>query len=109
MFYEWNGYKLRLDAKRIEQLEEALGGKSPLSIFAGVEKRELPSLKDMLTVLHFSMLALQSNIKRDDVYDIYDKYVEDGGSMIDLIKVITEVYRSCGIIPKELTEAEVKK
>lgn len=99
MFYEWNGYKLRLDAKRIEQLEDALGGKSPLSVFAKTEG--LPPLKDMLSILHAALVPLQHSIKKDDVYAIYDDYVNAGNNYTDLIKAIVEVFKVSGLIPKE--------
>lgn len=100
MFYEWNGYKLRLDAKRIEQLEDALGGRSPLSVFANVDKG-LPPLKDMLSILHCALVSLQSNIKKDDVYEIYDEYINAGNNYTDFIKAIVEVFKVSGLIPKE--------
>jgi len=102
MFYEWNGYKLRLDAKRVSQLEDSLGGKSPLSLFANTNEKNVPPLKGMLLVLHFSLQALQNGIKLDDTYDIYDKWIEEGHSMMELFSVIIEVYKSSGLIPKEV-------
>ena len=102
MFYEWNGYKLRLDAMRIIQLEEKLGGRSPLSIFNGVNNQQMPALKDLLLVLHYSLQALNQGIKLEDTYKIYDEFVTSGKGLVDLIPVIIEVYKMCGLIPKEV-------
>ena len=100
MFYEWNGYKLRLDAKRVVDLEIYLGNKSPLSLFAAGPKT-LPSLKDMLMVLHFSLQPLQHGIKIENTYDIYDKWVEEGHSMMELLPAIVETYKASGLLPRE--------
>lgn len=108
MFYEWNEYKLRLDAKRVAQLEDALGGKSPLSIFINAGERNIPALKDMLLILHYALQPMQHGIKLDDTYDIYDKYIEDGHTIVDFIPVLIEVYKVSGLIPKDAKEEEVK-
>jgi hypothetical protein len=99
MFYEWNGYKLRLDALRVFQLEEALGRKSPLTIFADTE---MPSLTNLLLVLHYSLQAYQNGIKKEDTYSIFDKYIEDGNTLVTLIPVIIEVFKVSGLIPKDV-------
>ena len=102
MFYEWNGYKLRLDAMRIIQLEEKLGGRSPLSIFVGINDQQMPALKDLLLVLHYALQALNQGIKLEDTYKIYDEYVSSGKGLVDLIPAIVEVYKIGGLIPKEV-------
>jgi hypothetical protein len=73
MFYEWNDYKLRLDAKRVVQLEDALGGRSPMSIFTSAGERNVPPLKDLLLALHYSLQAMNHGIKLDDTYRLYDE------------------------------------
>jgi hypothetical protein len=108
MFYEWQGYKLRLDAKRVSQLEDALGGKSPLSIFVNAGERNVPPLKDMLLVLHYALQPLNHGIKMDDTYAIYDKFIDEGKTLVDFIPVMIEVYKVSGLIPADTQEAEVK-
>ena len=103
MFYEWNGYKLRLDAMRIVQLEKALGG-SPLTVFSKAGEGTMPSLGDLLTILYYSLLAFNHSKRIEDTYAIYDKFVEEGNGIAELIAVIMEVFRASGMIPKEVEE-----
>lgn len=93
-------YSLRLDARRTVELEKKLG-KSPLSIFMGAKEGQLPSLGELLLVLHASLQPLQHGIKEDDVYAIYDKFIAEGKEFKDLIPIIIDLYRECGLLPKE--------
>lgn len=101
MFYEFMGYKLRLDAARIAQLEDKLGGKSPLSIFAEAGERNVPPLKSLLLVLHMALQPLNHGLKAEDAYALYDKYIEEGHSMVDFFQVIVDIYQASGLLPKE--------
>ena len=100
MFYEWNGYKLRLDGKRIVDLETALGGKSPLSVFVDV-RENVPLLKELLLILHYSLQPLNNNIKLENTYEIYDKWISEDNVITDLYTVIIEVFKMSGLIPKD--------
>lgn len=109
MFYEWNNYKLRLDAKRVTDLETALGHKSALSIFMNNQGQAMPTLSDLLLVLHYALQPMQHGIKLNDTYDIYDKYVEEGHTLMDLVPVIMEVYKVSGLMPKDIQEEQEVK
>jgi len=74
-------YKLRLNARSLVVLEKKLGH-SPLSIFNGVQSNELPELCKIISVLHASLQAYQSKMNEDAVYEMFDNYVEEGGSLI---------------------------
>lgn len=100
MFYEFMGYKLRLDAMRIAQLEDKLGGKSPLSIFAEAGERNIPPLKNLILVLHMALQPYNHGKKLEDAYELYDKYIEEGHTMVDFLQVIVELYTASGLIPK---------
>lgn len=91
--------KLRLNARATVQLEKKLG-KNPMEVFMGVEQGHLPTLADLIIVLHGCLQALEHGYTEDKVYDLFDEYVEDGGSVMDLIPVIVEVFQASGIIPK---------
>lgn len=101
MFYEFMGKQLRLDAARIAQLEDKLGGKSPLSIFTEAGERSVPPLKSLLLVLHMALQPLNHGMKAEDAYALYDKYIEEGHTMVDFFQVIVEVYQASGLLPKE--------
>lgn len=97
-------YKLRLDAKASVELEKKLG-KNPLNIFISIANNsELPKLTDVIQVLHASMLSLQHGISLDDVYSIYDDYIDEGHTMVDLIPVLLDVFKASGFFKDEGTE-----
>lgn len=104
MYYDFtvgnNAYKLRLNTRNIIELEKQLGG-NPLSIFGTGER--IPTITEMVLILHYSLQNLQHNITLMDSYNIFDKYIEDGNTATEFIKVIIEVYKVSGII-KEDTE-----
>lgn len=99
--------KLRLNARSTVQLEKALKG-NPLNLFMKVEKGELPTLEEVITVIHASLQALEHGYTMEAVYDLYDEYIDGGGSLIELIPVIGEIYQASGIIPKEAPGQEGK-
>lgn len=101
MFYNWREYKLRLNAKGVVQLEERLGGRSPLSIFSGVSNSELPALKDLLIVLHESLQPYHHGMTLDKAYELYDEFIEEGHNFAEFLSVIVEIYRNSGLIPRE--------
>lgn len=100
-------YKLRLTTRNIVALERQLGC-NPLMIF-GIEGDKIPTISDMVAVLHASLQALEHGISLEKAYDIFDAYLEDGHTSVDFIKVIMEVYQVSGIINKELEEEENEK
>lgn len=103
-------YKLRLNTRNIVLLEKQLGC-NPLNIFGvGKEVGEtIPSITEMVAVLHASLQQYNHGITINDAYDIFDDYLADGHSSTDFIMVIMDIYRASGIIPKEVKkEDEVK-
>lgn len=90
-------YKLRLNTRAVVNLEKRLG-KNPIDVFTTLVGNQLPKTSDLLMILHASMEQLNHGIKADDIYDIYDMYLEEGHSIADLINVIMEVFKSSGII-----------
>lgn len=103
-------YKLRLRARDIVDLERRLGNRSPLDVFMGMQNNSVPKLGDLILFLHASMQAFHHNIKMENVYDIYDEYVEDGGSYMSLMMVIMDVFKVSGFFTEEQLEAaEVKE
>lgn len=104
-------YKLRLNARASVALEKALG-KSPLAMLMKIDAGELPSLTDVVTILHATLQPLNHGITLEKTYDLYDKYVEDGHTLFDLIPVIIEVFQESGYLAKateEQPEEEVQE
>lgn len=104
--------KLRLGAVASTNVEKKLG-KSLLDIFMKAGEGQLPKVEDVIIILHGSLQQLNANYNMEKVYELYDEYVELGGSYIDLIAVLTEVLKTSGffkqaekISPQMIEDAE---
>lgn len=94
-------YRCRLDAKSCVDLEKKIGT-NPVNIFTKVgTSKEVPSLTVLLTVLHASLQAYEHGIKMDDVYVLYDKYIEEGHTMMDLIPLELEIFKNSGFFVED--------
>ena len=95
--FELNGvtYKLRLDTKNCIALEEKIGH-SPLDEIVAVENDKIPTVSFIITVLYYSMLKYHPGTRLDDVYDEIDKYIENGGSIMDLLPIILDIFKESG-------------
>jgi len=104
-------FKLRLNTKNSLMLERALGY-NPISMLMEIDKGKMPKLADVLIILHAMLQTFQHGYDMNKVYDLFDKYCEDGKSMFDLIPVFVEVFEQSGFITKssaateEVTEVE---
>ena len=109
MYYDFNvgnkTYKLRLNTRNTVALEKALGS-NPLAIFGDGE--EIPTVTNMVAVLHASLQQYNHGITVADAYDIFDAYLEDGNQITDFVYVILEVYKVSGIIKTEAEDNQVK-
>lgn len=99
-------YKLRLTAKGIVDLEKKLGTNPINPILVVGQNGQLPSLDVMLTILQTAMATYEHGITMDKMYDIYDDFVEDGNSLMDLVPVLIEVFKTAGFLPKDNEEAQ---
>lgn len=95
-------YKARLTTKALIELERKLG-RNPINILAEVGQNGdiMPKMEPMLDILHASLQALEHGITIDDVYDLYDKWLEEGKTSVDLITLIVKICQESGLIPKE--------
>lgn len=93
-------YKLRLDARGCVALERKLG-KSPLSIFMQAQEGSLPTLEQIILILQASMQKFHSGITENNVYDLYDAYIEQGNTFTDLISVVLEIFKVSGFFKEE--------
>ena len=105
MYYDFEAnnkaYKLRLNTRNIVALEKQLGC-NPLAIFGGGDR--LPTITEMVAILHYSLQQYQHGITFENAYNIFDEYLEDGNSPTDFIKIIIEVYKVSGILRTEESE-----
>jgi hypothetical protein len=100
-------YKLRLNTRNLVSLEQKLGC-NPLSIF-GDSGETIPTVSTMVTILHASLQQYQHGIDLNAAYGIFDDWIEDGNNMIKFVEVILDIYRTSGIIPKEVETDETEK
>jgi hypothetical protein len=98
-------YKLRLNTRNTVLLEKQLGC-NPLSIFGNGDK--IPTITEMVAILHASLQQYNHGITLNDAYDIFDKWLDEGNATTDFIKIILEIYQASGIVPteKEIEVAE---
>ena len=92
--------KLKLDAKNTVALERVVGT-NPLNELMKVANGQLPTLDFAITTLHASLQKLEHGYTLSKVYDLYDEYVEEGHSLVDLIPVLIDVFKAAGFIPKD--------
>lgn len=93
-------YKLRLNTRNIVMLEKQLGS-NPLNIFMDGKAERIPTITEMVVILHASLQQYNHGITLNDAYDIFDEYLAEGRAATDFIPVILEIYRASGIIPKD--------
>lgn len=98
-------YKLRLDTRNTINLEKRLGC-NPISVFGDGDT--IPTVGSMVAILHASLQPLQHGISVDDAFTIFDKWLEDGNTTVDFVKVILEIYKVSGIVPNT-DESETEK
>lgn len=99
-------YKLRLNAKACVDLEKKLGTNPVNVLMAIAEKNQIPTLNTVLIILQASLSQYNHGMSMDDVYGLYDNYVEDGHTMLDLIPVILSVFKESGLVPDEGDEGK---
>lgn len=98
-------YKLRLSTRNTVALERQLGC-NPLMIFGAGDK--IPTITNMVQILHASLQQYQHSITLDNAYDIFDEYLGDGHIPTDFITVIIDIYKASGIM-KDQKESDSEK
>lgn len=93
-----NTYNLKLTAKSCVELENRLGT-NPLNVISKLaDTEEIPSLSVILDIFHYALVPMNHGITLADTYDLYDKYIEEGHTMLDFIPVILDIFKSSGFI-----------
>lgn len=100
-------YKCRLTAKSCVDLEKRMGG-NPLNVFMNIQKtQQMPKLEEIIMIIHASMQAYEHGITLDNVYEIYDEFVDEGNSLMEVIPIIMEIFRVSGFF--KVDEVEERK
>ena len=98
-------YNLRLTTRTSIALEKALGY-NPLNMLMAMEDGNVPKLTDMMIMLQYMLQSMHHGFNADKTMDLFDDYVADGHSMLDLIPVFVEVFEKSGYITKAVNETE---
>lgn len=92
-------YKLKLTTSMITKLEQELKT-NLLNVVAS--NSAMPALVIMLKITHGAMQKYHHGIKEKDVYDLFDQYIEDGGSQTSfLTDVFLPIYQASGFMSAE--------
>lgn len=101
-------YKLKLTTRASVQLERSLGY-NPITMLMDIDSGKMPRMADILIILQAMLQTYHHGYTLEKVYDLFDRYVEDGKSMFDLIPVFIEVFQESGYISKTKDEEEEVK
>lgn len=101
-------YKLRLNTKNSIQLEKALGY-NPINLLMQMDSGKMPKLTDIIIVLQYMLQCYHHGMNADKTMDLFDKYVEDGKGMFDLVPVFIEVFKASGYITEPAEDAEANE
>lgn len=95
-------YNLRLRTIDTIKLEQKLN-KNVMDIFMELSNNKLPKLSDLLMIIAYSAKANhQYELTEKNVFNVYDRYLESGKSMFDLIPLIIEIFKTNGLIPESV-------
>lgn len=105
-------YKLRLDAQRSVEVEKQLG-KHPLDVLLAMAPKgaqdgstnditgmSMPFVGDICIILHGALQKYQHEIDLPKTYDLYDDYIDAGGSYMDFFGILQEILQVSGFLPK---------
>lgn len=95
-------YNLKLKTSTLCKLEEKLG----TSVLNVISNGGMPSLTVMLTITHYAMKDYNSNLKFTDVQNLFDKYIDEGGSQLKFFTdVVMDIFKVSGFF----SEAQAEK
>lgn len=98
-------YKLRLTAGAAAEIEEKIGC-NLISLFAGITENNVPPLSSMLTILWGALQPLNHGISMKDTYDIYDEFVDNQNTFVDLIKILVDTLKISGFMATDTKSTE---
>lgn len=93
-------YKCALNMRALVEAEKRLG-ENPLDMLMSVTQNALPSFEKLMVLFHESLTKYNHGITMDEVYDIYDEYVEDGRTFADFMAELIEIMKTSGLIGEE--------
>lgn len=103
--------KLRLTSSQGMDVEEKIGA-NLLNVFMPAEGETfaLPPLKIMLLLTHGALQRFEHGISFEDVSDLYDEYVDNGGDQAAFMAdVILPMLQVSGFMPREKASKKAPK
>lgn len=102
--WQVGGETYRMKLRTSEQLELEKIYKRNLFSLMG-EADNLPSLSTMLQIAHAAMKPYHHGIKLRDVENLYSRYIEEGGSMLQFyVDVYMRIYAVSGFFSSSMEE-----
>lgn len=98
-------YQLRLTTRTSVQLEKALGF-NPLDILIAMEDGKMPKLSDCLIILQYMLLSMNHGFNADKTMELYDSYIAEGHTMLELIPIFMDVFKDSGYFNEDATATE---
>jgi len=99
-FYTFNvgevEYKLRLTANAIMSIEKRLGK----SLFSALENIQGNMVETIVTILWGAMQPLNANFPFEKAAGLFDRYIDDGHSIEDLMQEINSLFEVSGFFKK---------
>lgn len=99
-------YKARLTARSCVDLEKKLKS-NPLNVFMKIANSgELPELESLILILQAAISSYNHNFSIDKAYELYDEFIDEGHTMVDLIPMIMDVFKVSGFFKEESAKEE---
>lgn len=96
-------YHLKITTANAVKLEEEL----KTDLLSGLEK--LAEIKTLAKYYYYAAVSQNDAVaKIDDIYQMFDDYIADGGTYDELQRLIIEVLVTSGIMSKEVYNASKK-
>lgn len=96
-------YHLKITTAYAVKLEEELG----TDLYTGLDK--LAEIKTLAKYYFYAAVSQNDDINKiEDVYQLIDDYITDGGVIEDLQKLVYEILLTSGILTKEVHDASKK-
>ena len=96
-------YRLKITTAYAIKLEEELG----TDLYTGLDK--LAEIKTLAMYYFYAAVSQNDDINKiEDVYQLIDDYITDGGVIEELQKLVYEILLVSGILTKEVHDASKK-
>jgi hypothetical protein len=96
-------YHLKITTAYAIKLEEELG----TDLYTGLDK--LAEIKTLAQYFYYAAVSQNDDINKiEDVYQLIDDYITDGGVIEELQKLVYEILLVSGILTKEVHDASKK-